>query len=232
MIVRKLHNLFHPIVGEIWMLHRVVEQRNERPEQRALEVTPAWLEQKIMEYRQKKYTFIPIGSIPNFCFPFFKSRRWVCLTFDDGYQDTYTLAYPLMKRLGVPFTVYVATGFVDNCQPMWWYPGKRLGIGTEELKKLDADPLCTIGAHTESHPKLGTLNHEQQYREIAGSKASLEELLGHSVNHFSFPHGSYNSNTLDICCELGFSTIVQSWGGPLRSSPHPWVLPRIDFVQP
>ena len=42
-IKRKLYKAFHPVVGEIWMLHRVVEQRSQRPDQRVLEVTPDWL---------------------------------------------------------------------------------------------------------------------------------------------------------------------------------------------
>ena len=137
----------------------------------------------------------------------------------------------MLKRLNVPFTVYVTTGFIDNRLPMWWYEGEHLGMSTEELKALDADPLCTIGAHTVSHPKLDTLTREQQYQEIAESKQTLESILGHEIKHFSFPHGAHNTDTLDICRELGFHTIVQSWGGPLRRGEHPEVLPRINIKQ-
>ena len=227
-IKRKLYKALHPVVGEVWMLHRVVEQRSEKPEQRVLEITPNWLEQKILEYRQRGYTFVSIGDLSSLT-----TKRFICITFDDGYRDNYSLAYPLMKRLGVPFTVYVTTGFIDNRLPMWWYnPDEQLGIGTEELKKLDADPLCTIGAHTLSHPKLDTLSHEEQNKEIADSKLELERLLGHPVQHFSFPHGAHNADTLAICRELGFKTVVQSWGGPLRKGVHYDVLPRINITEP
>ena len=222
-IKRKLYKLTHPVVGEIWMLHRVVEHVSNVPEQKELEVTVAWLEQKINEYRSKGYTFVSIDNLP-------KHGHWVCLTFDDGYRDNYTLAYPMLKRLGVPFTVYVTTGFIDNLSPMWWYPGAQLGISTEELKTMDADPLCTIGAHTVSHPRLDILTREQQYREIAESKQTLEALLGHEIKHFSFPHGAHNKDTLSICRELGFRTVVQSWGGPLRRGENPYPLPRINMT--
>lgn len=218
-IKRKLYKLTHPVVGEIWMLHRVVEQSSKKTEQQELEVTPHWLEQQILEYQQKGYTFAPIGALP-------KKGRWICVTFDDGYRDNYTLAYPMLKRLGVPFTVYVTTGFIDNRIPMWWYPGERLGITINELKEMDADPICTIGAHTVSHPKLDTLSYEEQYKEIADSKMELEHLLGHPVQHFSFPHGAHNADTLDICRELGFKTVVQSWGGTVRKGEHYEILPR------
>ena len=224
-IKRKLYKATHPVVGEIWMLHRVVEQRSEKPEQRDLELTLDWLEQKILEYKQKGYTFVPIDALP-------KNGRWICVTFDDGYRDNYTLAYPMLKRLGVPFTVYVATGFIDNRLPMWWYPNQQLGMSAAELRQLDADPLCTIGAHTVSHPKLDTLPYEEQYKEIADSKQELEQLLGHPVQHFSFPHGAHNADTLDICRELGFQTVAQAWGGAIRKGQHPYPLPRIEMTQP
>ena len=223
-IKRKLYKATHPVVGEIWMLHREVEQRSEKPEQRELEVTPSWLEQKILEYKQKGYTFVPIDALP-------KNGRWICVTFDDGYRDNYTLAYPMLKRLEVPFTVYVTSGFIDNRLPMWWYLDEQLGISTEELKQLDADPLCTIGAHTVSHPKLDTLSYEQQYKEIADSKLELERLLGHPIQHFSFPHGAHNADTLAICRELGFQTVAQSWGGAIRKGQFPYPLPRIEVIE-
>ena len=223
-IKRKLYKIAHPVVGEIWMLHRVVEHVSNVPEQKELEVTVAWLEQKINEYRNKGYTFVSIDNLP-------KHGRWVCLTFDDGYRDNYTVAYPMLKRLGVPFTVYVTSGFIDNQLSMWWYPNQQLGMSSDELQLMDADPLCTIGAHTVSHPKLDTLTREQQYHEIAESKQTLEALLGHEIKHFSFPHGAHNDDTLAICRELGIQTAVQSWGGPLRRGEHLEILPRINIKQ-
>ena len=233
-IKRKLYKLTHPVVGEIWMLHRVVEQSSKKTEQQELEVTPEWLEEKITERRAMGWQFVSIDNIPSLLTKHLSlnTKRFICVTFDDGYRDNYTLAYPILKRLGVPFTVYVTTGFIDNRIPMWWYPGEQLGITIDELKEMDADPICTIGAHTVSHPKLDTLTRELQHREIAESKQALETLLGHEIKHFSFPHGAHNDDTLAICRELGFQTVVQSWGGPVRRGAHYDVLPRINITEP
>lgn len=224
-IHRKVYKLFHPVEGEIWMLHRVVEHRSEKPEQRKLEVTPEWLEKQIMFYRGKGYRFVGINDIRS-------KIPWVCITLDDGYHDNYSEAYPLFKRLNVPFTIYVTTGTLDNKQAMWWYSGDQLGMSKGELKTLAADPLCTIGAHTVSHPKLDTLTREDQYYEIAQSKLDLEQLLGEPIRHFSFPHGAHNTDTLEICKELGFQTAVQSWGGPIRKGTCPFPLPRVELFEP
>lgn len=223
-IHRKFYKLFHPVIGEIWMLHRVVQHRSEKPEQRELEVTPEWLEERIVEYRKRGYCFVPIDHLP-------KHGKWVCLTFDDGYRDNYTMAYPLLKRLQVPFTVYVTTGFIDNRIPMWWYPGEQLGMSVNELKELAEDPLCTIGAHTVTHAKLDELTYEEQYKEIAQSRQEVEDLIGKEVKHFSFPHGAHNDDTLRICNQLGYVTTVQSWGGPVRKGKKPNLLPRINITQ-
>ena len=231
---RKLHNLTHPILGRILMLHRVVEHRSDDPAQRELEVTPDFLEQTILDYRQKGYTFIKIDELPifNFQFSIFNSSCFVCLTFDDGYQDNHDIAYPLLKRLEVPFAVYVTTGFIDNRLPMWWYPGEQLGISSESLKTLDAAPLCTIGAHTVSHPRLDTLSLDDQQKEIAQSHQELEALLGHPVHHFSYPHGAYNTDTLTIVKQQSFRTALCAWGGTVRRGANPLTLPRIELKQP
>ena len=230
---RKLHNLTHPVLGRILMLHRVVEHRSDDHAQRELEVTPDFLEQTILDYRQKGYTFIKIDELPifNFQFSIFNSSRFVCLTFDDGYQDNHDIAYPLLKRLEVPFAVYVTTGFIDNRLPMWWYASERLGITTESLKALDADPLCTIGAHTVSHPRLDTLSLDDQQKEITQSRQELETLLGHPILHFSYPHGAYNADTLTIVKHQSFRTALCAWGGTVRRGAIPLTLPRIELRQ-
>ena len=232
-IYRKLRNLTHPILGSILMLHRVVEQRSDSPSQRELEVTPDFLEQTIMDYQQKGYTFISIDELSSLLTTHhsLSAKKNVCLTFDDGYQDNHDIAYPLLKRLEVPFAVYVATGFIDNRLPMWWYASERLGITTESLKALDADPLCTIGAHTVSHPRLDTLSFDDQQKEIAQSRQELEALLDHPIHHFSYPHGAYNADTLTIVKQQSFRTALCAWGGTVRRGATPLTLPRIELRQ-
>lgn len=231
-IRRKLHNLTHPVLGRILMLHRVVEHRSDKPEQRELEVTPQFLEQKILEYKSKGYTFVSIDDITHLSPLTSRLSPFVCLTFDDGYQDNYDIAYPILKQMNIPFAVYVTTGFIDNRLPMWWYPDEQLGISTESLKSLDADPLCTIGAHTVSHSKLDTLPPEEQQKEIEQSLQELETLLGHPIHHFSYPHGAYNADTLKIVNDCNFISSLRAWGGSIRRGDvNLWELPRIELKE-
>ena len=47
-------------------------------------------------------------------------RRFVCLTFDDGYRDTLQCAYPILKKYDVPFAIYIPTSFPDRLGELWW----------------------------------------------------------------------------------------------------------------
>ena len=230
-IRRKVYNLTHPVQGEIWMLHRVVEQRS-AGENRELEITPKYLEQTIEKYRQQGYQFVSIDDITHLSpFTFHLSPKLVCLTFDDGYRDNYTTALPILKRLGIPFAIYISTNFIDNKQPMWWYPDQQLGLSLEELRTLDREPLCTIGAHTLSHPRLDTLTVIEQQKEIVESKVILEQWLGHPIQHFSYPHGAYNDDTLSIVKSAGFRSALCAWGGTVRRGYNPHLLNRIELRQ-
>ena len=227
----KLHNLTHPVLGRILMLHRVVEHRSER-DNRELEITPEYLKQTIETYRQQGQRFVSIDEACDIIYRGRTGHPFVCLTFDDGYQDNYDIAYPILKQMEVPFAVYVTTGFIDNRLPIWWYPGEQLGINTESLMALDADPLCTIGAHTISHPKLDTLSPEEQTKEIEQPLQELESLLGQPIRHFSYPHGAYNADTLSIINNQAFRSALLAWGGNIRRGANPLMLPRIELRQP
>lgn len=230
-IKRKLCKLLHPELCRILMLHRVVVNRSEG-ENRELEITPDFLQQTIKDYKQKGFRFVSIDEVSEILGKGKVDKPFVCLTFDDGYRDNYTDALPILKKEQIPFTVYVTTGFVDDKQSMWWYPNERLGLSHDELLNLDAEPLCTIGAHTITHPKLENLSVQEQRAEIIQSKQDLERLLGHSVDHFSYPHGSYNDDTIGVIKECGFRTALMAWGGVVRKGDCPLLLHRVELRQP
>ena len=227
---RKLHNLTHPVLGRILMLHRVVEHRS-KGENIELEITPQFLEQTIKDYQQHGYRFVSIDEACDIISRGHTVHPFVCLTFDDGYQDNYDTAYPILKKHKVPFTIYVTTGFIDNKLPMWWYPNEKLGLHEDNLLALNEEPLCTIGAHTVSHPRLDTLTAEEQKKEIIQSRQELEKLLGHSVVHFSYPHGAYNEDTIQIIHDNNFHSALHAWGGSTRRGNNLHLLPRIELRQ-
>ena len=230
-IPRKIHNALHPQLGEALMLHRVVENRSAEPNKCELEITPRFLEKTIVSYRKQGYCFVSIDQMCDILDGKDKTKPFVCLTFDDGYRDNYTLALPVLKRLEVPFAVYVTTGFIDNRLPMWWYPGEGLGLGREELIALSKEPLCTIGAHTISHPTLDKMTYDEQLTEIATSQKELEEIIDCAVTHFSYPHGAYNDQSVAIVKKCGFQSAFMAWGGAVRRGDDRYELHRVILKQ-
>lgn len=122
----------------------------------------------------------------------------VILTFDDGYQDFYTNAYPLLKRYGDRATIYIISGWIGRPDMMTW----------DELRELAASPLITIGAHTRTHPLLAKHSAERIRTELSGGKEDLEAQLHVAIHHLAYPGGSYDAKVADLARQAGFATAV------------------------
>lgn len=230
-IARRIHNLLHPKFGCIVMLHHVNENSNNKGPQatNSLTITPAALKELINCYRRKGWQFVSMDDVEGmFQVSILNSQftPFISLTFDDGFLDTYTMVYPLLKQLQVPFCVYMTRDFYrGTAKPQWDRDAKMMNI--EHLLEMSRDPLCTIGAHTCSHPRLSGLSAEEQWREIRGGKDDLEQLLGKEVKHLAYPHGDYNQTTVNITTELGFKTAVTTSGRFVRSDSRLMELDRL-----
>lgn len=104
------------------MFHRVCPPVPKRiPAGSQLEVSPEKLEEIIVFFKQKGYAFISIDEVHENLLSPHPSRKFVAFTFDDGYLDNFTIAYPILKQRNIPFTVYIATSFPDCTARLWWY---------------------------------------------------------------------------------------------------------------
>lgn len=111
----KLTRTWYGGLGSILMFHRVREKSDISliDSKRTWEVTPEYLESAVRYLKREQYDLVPIGQVPQrLASP--GKQRFACLTFDDGYADNFTLAYPLLKKFNVPFCVYVTTSFPDK----------------------------------------------------------------------------------------------------------------------
>ncbi len=108
-------------VGAILTLHHVRPPRPGRFQpNHLLEVTPAFLTRVVRDLRRSGIDLISLDELHRRMTEGDFSRRFVCLTFDDGYRDTLQWAYPILKEAGVPFAVYVPTSFPDRLGELWW----------------------------------------------------------------------------------------------------------------
>jgi peptidoglycan/xylan/chitin deacetylase (PgdA/CDA1 family) len=86
-----------------------------------------------------------------------------------------------------------------------------------------------VGAHTLTHPFLGTLPAKEQWKEIDGSREHLERLLGRPVSLFSYPYGSrgaFDAVTTQLVRESGYTLACTGTGGLARLDQYPFLIPR------
>jgi peptidoglycan/xylan/chitin deacetylase (PgdA/CDA1 family) len=97
----------------------------------------------------------------------------------------------------------------------------------EELVRAEDGGLVEIGAHSVTHPLLTSLPAAAQRDEITGCKSRLEEILGHPVSSFCYPHGAYSAETVALVKDAAFTSACSVVSRPLGPDADPFQLPRI-----
>src|SRR5881409_1708257 len=195
------------------------------------EITPAAFEAQMKELKDRGITVISMQdllawkrgekNIPPRC---------AVITFDDGYKSQYEVAWPIMKKYGYPFTMFIYTEGVR---------GGALGGGGaitwEQLADM-RDNGVDIEAHSATHQdlreghtitlaspggkktrtKLTGAQYEQWVQnEVVGSKQLLEQRLGIKINCFAVPFGNYNQHVKDIARNSGYEAMFTVYGQPI-----------------
>ena len=140
-------------------------------------------------------------------------RRSVIITFDDGWNSTYDLAWPILKKFGYPFTLFVYTDYIKG--------GPKSGGGSlswEQLAEL-RDAGASIQSHSISHRDLrgrrraGTREYEEWlWQEVLGSMKLLERELGISVKAFALPYGLRDDHVTEAARLAGYEAIFTIYG--------------------
>lgn len=214
-------------IGTVWMLHRVTDVVSALESQRRYEITPAKLQQLIQSYMDSGYEFISMAEVEKRMSGDSKGK-FIAVTLDDGYEDTYTVAYPIFKKYNVPFCVYITEGPVTGEVCPEHMRGYKM-LKERQIAELSQSPLCTIGSHTRSHVALSTLCKEDQYKEICRGKEWLERVVGHPVVDFAYPYGKTNKETFAIARNIGIKRAVLAGGGEVlnRTGRMKLAIPRI-----
>lgn len=163
--------------GVIFMLHQVTPEapRDFEPN-RILKVTPDFLERVIQQVRDAGFDIVGIDDVPKRIKGSQSGKPFAVFTLDDGYKDNREYAYPVFKRLGVPFTIYVASDFADGIGDLWW-----LSI-EEAIRRLPEVTLDMDGARR--HFVLSTVaEKDAAFEEIYWWLRSLPETRARAITH-------------------------------------------------
>jgi peptidoglycan/xylan/chitin deacetylase (PgdA/CDA1 family) len=111
-------------IGHIFMLHRVLpdDLRNKYTINRELAITPAFLEQTIINLIKENYRFISLDELHVILEENRKiNQKFICFTLDDGYRDNITYGLPIFEKFEIPLTIYVTNSFPNGTAHFWWY---------------------------------------------------------------------------------------------------------------
>ena len=190
-----------PVQIPILMYHAVHVMDPSEASNANLIVDPDLFEAQIKALAKAGYYFLtPEEAYKAFTENALPAKKVVWLTFDDGNEDFYTIAYPILKKYKAKATNNVITGFVKK--------GNAGNLTVKQMKEMMAHGM-SFQSHTVNHPDLSATDKATQKVELRDSIDFLENKLNTKVNTIAYPSGRYNQTTLDLAkktYKLGLTT--------------------------
>ena len=155
--------------------------------------------------------------------------KTVVLTFDDGFQNFYTAAFPVLTQYRFNATVFLVTDYCGKYNDWTGNPSdlpRSKLLSWQEIKELNESGI-DFGSHTRSHPDLKKLPAEKVKKEVVESKLAIEEALGCEVTTFAYPYGSYNA-AVKRAAEETFGSACSTKLGKVQRGSDRYSLERVD----
>lgn len=190
--------------------HSVVDDHDPLRSDSHKQHLPVHLFREHLDYLQSNYTVITLSD-------FLRAKREnrrlpsysVVLTFEDGFEDFYSVAAGQLAQRRLPATVFIITDRAYGRLP----PNGESFLSWEQIRELSLAGI-EIGSHTCSHPRLPDLSPEEVIRELADSRAAILEHLGAVHIPLSYPHGRTTESISRLTQSLGYSCAITTVLGP------------------
>ncbi|WP_280149143.1 polysaccharide deacetylase family protein [Bacillus safensis] len=144
------------------------------------------------------------------------SKKSVLITFDDGYTDNYTKAFPILKQYGMKATIFMIEQSI----------GRPHHLTDEQMDEMMAHGI-SIESHTIHHLELNRLSKQQQEDELKGSKTFFDQWFSQRTRMVSYPVGRYNEETLKLAKEAGYQMAVTTEPGHAKKEQGMMSLHRV-----
>jgi len=183
-----------------------------------LSVSPQNFAAQMNYLAQQGYHTISLDDLGGFFFSHASlPSKPIIFTFDDGYSDFYTAAYPILKSHGFKAVSFVITGFVGIPGFLTW----------SQIDEMKSSGLVFFGSHTVHHLSLPSIAFDKIQSELTQSKKELEQHLGYPINWMAYPYGSVNKAVVDTALQSGYVGAFGTNRGTYQSTDFIYTLPRI-----
>jgi len=230
--------LFHPLRRlrpqgtriPILMYHSIsdVDQPSRHPYYRT-STTVQIFEQQVRFLHQNRYRTVSVREAFRRVQTPASIEKVVAITFDDGYRDFYTNAFPILTRYGYSATVFLPTAYIDACSRRFNDLDCLTWGEVRELRKAGV----AFGSHTVTHPQLHDVSPAQLREEIAVSKQQIEQNLGEPAETFSYPYAfpeadrGFVRGLQEVLEESGYGEGVSTIVGRVSKSDNRFSMKRL-----
>lgn len=150
------------------------------------------------------------------------------LTFDDGHLSLFESAFPLLEQRGIPFTLYLSTGPIEEGGLLHGNEAMPL-VNWDQVRQMLDSGLLTVGAHSHDHLDMRSQTHDAVLADLERCDRLIEARIGLSPRHFAYPWGHWSS-TADPVVRSRYDSATIGGGPEIASGSDPHRLSRIPVM--
>ncbi|PUE63610.1 polysaccharide deacetylase family protein [Arcobacter caeni] len=217
----------------VLMYHMISEHlEKDKSKFNRLRVKPQEFEKQLKWLKENNWNSYTLSELENLNeIP----EKAVVITFDDGYEDNFKNAFPLLKKYNFKATIYIVLNrFNQN-----WATDKDLNqssnelnsekmLSNEQIKEMINSGLIEIGSHTLDHVNLPKLIKEEKEKQIFESKKQIEEIFNIKCTSFAYPFGFFDNEDLKILNNSSYTNATTVVNGVYdKTKFSSYLIPRI-----
>jgi len=211
----------------ILMYHSISDEKEKSHPYYHVNTSPAVFDAHMRYLHKNNYSVINLQDLEK-SFDMRDSSEYVVITFDDGFYDFFTNAFPILKKYNFSATVFLPTGFIHNERLS--FKGKEC-MTWNEVRYLQSKGI-NFGSHTVTHPQLNNLSTKEIENEIKLSKNKIEDETGITVKSFSYPYAfpedrEFKITLTELLKKCGYTNGVTTKIGTANKGDDTFFQPRL-----